>query len=400
MMIEHARPGNLADSLDSAMLERLHNLGDAGIVQLRAFVADPKEKADVRAGSIRALAVLQAEAAGELATLLKDREPKVRREVAHALAWLKSVDAIEPLIGALQDSDEATVVAAANALGQIGDARATQPLLSLLGKDGEVGTAARDALQSCGRQDLSSSLLPLLNSELPQVRARAAWLLAQFPNELATEKLISLRRDISPEVRSAAVRAIGGLRNDRYLDEIESALSDRNYEVRKSAIAALGSVGTERSARVLVRAFREDETVRIDAVRAMRSMKFESVVRLLIAALSDEDRIVRDNAAEALGTIGDVRASKALIDGLEKPERRLGYSAIIALGRLRAEGAVHVLATIVENGNIAMSLAAVWALGQIGTPEALEALRSAQNDPRREVRDTASESLRNVAKPE
>ena len=61
--------------------------------------------------------------------------------------------AVEPLIAALGDADEGVRKAAAEALGQIGDARAVEPLIGALkGRDDRVRKAAAGALEALGWQ--------------------------------------------------------------------------------------------------------------------------------------------------------------------------------------------------------------------------------------------------------
>src|ERR1700730_6296255 len=58
-------------------------------------------------------------------------EQKVRERVAEALVKIGSA-AVEPLLATLKDSDSLVQMAVAKALGQIGDARAVEPLIELI----------------------------------------------------------------------------------------------------------------------------------------------------------------------------------------------------------------------------------------------------------------------------
>jgi HEAT repeats/TIR domain/NACHT domain len=82
-----------------------------------------------------------------LLAALRDAEPDVRRAAAQALGDIGDARAVEPLLAALRDAEPDVRKAAAHALGDIGDARAVEALLAAL-HDGEPGVrmAAAQAL--------------------------------------------------------------------------------------------------------------------------------------------------------------------------------------------------------------------------------------------------------------
>ena len=72
----------------------------------------------------------------------------VRRLAAGALGELGDARAVEPLIAALKDESEVVRWSAARTLGELGNARAVEPLKELLGdEDAAVRTAAAEALK-------------------------------------------------------------------------------------------------------------------------------------------------------------------------------------------------------------------------------------------------------------
>lgn len=73
-----------------------------------------------------------ADRVGDLILDLKFGTPGVRSEAAHALGEIGDARAVDPLIDALQDEDRRVRERAARALGKIGDARAVGPLIEAL----------------------------------------------------------------------------------------------------------------------------------------------------------------------------------------------------------------------------------------------------------------------------
>ncbi len=84
---------------------------------------------------------------GLIKVLQTGAHPESREEAAEALGEIRDPKAVDPLIGALKDRDHEVREEAAEALGKIGDRRAAEPLNALLGDpDPKVRRAAESAL--------------------------------------------------------------------------------------------------------------------------------------------------------------------------------------------------------------------------------------------------------------
>ena len=82
---------------------------------------------------------------------LKDKDRGVRMNAANALGDIGDARAVEPLCIALKDSDWYVRINAACALGKIGDARAVEPLcIALVDKEQDVHAAALLVLDEMG----------------------------------------------------------------------------------------------------------------------------------------------------------------------------------------------------------------------------------------------------------
>jgi HEAT repeat protein len=84
---------------------------------------------------------------GLIKVLQTGAHPESREEAAEALGEIRDPRAVDPLIGALKDRDHEVREEAVEALGKIGDKRAVEPLNAVLGDpDPKVRRAAENAL--------------------------------------------------------------------------------------------------------------------------------------------------------------------------------------------------------------------------------------------------------------
>ena len=94
---------------------------------------------------------------------LEDKDEDARESVAEALGEIGDARAVEPLIQALEDKDRYVQRNAAGALGKIGDARAVEPLIQAL--EDEDRYIRRNATGSLGEIGDARAVEPL-NSEV------------------------------------------------------------------------------------------------------------------------------------------------------------------------------------------------------------------------------------------
>jgi HEAT repeat protein len=225
----------------------------------------------------------------------------------------------------LKDTDYWMRSSAAEALGNLGDARALDPLL------------------------------PLLNDTNHKVRNSAAGALGKLGDARAVDPLLPLLKDTDIWVRRSAAEALGNLGDARALDPLLLLLKDTDIWVRRSAAEALGNLGDARA---------------LDP---------------LLPLLKDTHIWVRRSAAEALGNLGDARALDPLLPLLKDTNDGVRYRAAEALGKLGDARAVDPLLPLLKDTDIWVRRSAAEALRRIGTPDALENLERAKqmgNDKR------------------
>ena len=201
-----------------------------------------------------------------------------RLEAAVNLGNMHSQDAVQPLIGAVQDSNEDVRLAAVTSLGRLGTAQGLGVLLDAL-EDGDQWTPGK--------------ILEILVSMGPGIES---------------EIIPRLTGDQSPKTRKLYVELCGHLRLLESIQPLQTLADDSDAEVRVAAAQALGMIG------------------------------HDSAVQTLIALLSDQERLVRASAARALGELGSMESLEILRQVLDDPDWQVRRNAAVSLSRLGPAG--------------------------------------------------------------
>ena len=284
-----------------------------------------------------------------------------------------SDDDLDKLIEDLEDEDEEVRNEAAEALGEIGDARAVGPLIQVM----------KDAV---------------VDGDEWEICEHAAYALAAIGDESAVEPLIQIMTDAAVDERFSVLQdaadALGVIGDERAVTPLIGVLdSVPSCFVRMSAMTALGAIGDEGAVDSLIevlgaefdqfgrpwgydaysRTETDDSGVHNCAAEALENLTGGPIVKCLIDALENDNYDVRRYAAVALGKIDDVRAVEPLIKVLgDEDEDEEVHDA-----------AKEALVTIAGRTRYEFVLGVGW------RPKAL-------GDDDRQVRDAAKEALRKL----
>ncbi len=208
---------------------------------------------DIQWQASGALAGLGTEGMDHLLSALKTRNKDIRLGVIEALGEIRDPRAVEPLIGLLGDKDNEVRWEAALALGEIADPRALGPLEGALrDPDRYVRYGSAIALEKMGW--------------CPDSPVDHAFLLA---GKQEWDALVYIGKDAIPSLDCAA--------------------KDRDGSIRLMAVRTLGRIGEEKAIPPLYRAIRDpDDQVRWEAVLA--SQKCGISPRYLPRALARRPR--------------------------------------------------------------------------------------------------------------
>ncbi len=333
---------------------------------------------------------------------------------------------VKPLIRALGDEDWNVREAAAQALGELGDARAVEPLIRALGdEDWNVSKTSETALVKlrdtqavklliCALGDKSwrgyefavwvlgelgdrRAVNPLIGILIDEdmdvdVRETTVWALGKLGDRRAVNPLIGILidEDMDVDIRETAVWALGKLGDKRAMNPLIRILEGEDADMRRVAAQALGELGDRRAVTPLTRIAIADKVLRVRwaAQRALDQLKDNQMiddkiphmhgiarwalgeltskqeVDSLIRALEGKEK--RRRAAEALGTLGDARATKPLIRALGGEDDDVREAAAQALGKLGDARAVEPLIRALGDKWGSVRRAAAQALEKLG----------------------------------
>jgi HEAT repeat protein len=238
-------------------------------------------------------------------------------------------------------------------------------------------------------------LVEQLGHEHFKVRVGAAFGLGKLRDPAAVQALAKALGDDRKEVRVEAAVALGKIGDPSAVDALAGALGDAKAEVRAAAAAALARIGGEPATATLLRALRKEDT-RLCAVRALGDLGEARAVDALVGMLGNPDLWVRADAAQALGMIGRPEALESLVKALrEDPSIR--SEAAIALGELADVRAEEALLPFAGDEDAETREAVARALARIAGPKSLDVLRKLGSDPEHGIRVWAGLGLWKLA---
>jgi len=299
------------------------------------------------------------------------------------------------LIEKLKEND----LSAIKMVGEIGDKRAVEPLsLILQDKDDNVRKAAADALGNIG----DAEAIPVLSKAL--VESEWCFIRDNMPERTEKEKeekeeaIIIAQTEKRSKFRGAIAEALGKIGDKSAIPSLQKEVAKVNdWRVQYCAINALANIGGAESAEVLIKAHALEyitaygnliEWKPQDAKNALVKIG-QPAVKPLIEALSNAKEYSsdeKDKMAAILGLIGDKSAVEALIQFLLRSDLNGGYdhakmTAAEALGTFKDPRAIEpLIKTYLIDTDARVRSWAIDALGEIGDTRAIDTLIKALED--------------------
>jgi HEAT repeat protein len=363
-----------------------------------------------------------------------------KRAIAKVLGKIGSVNALEPLMRELKECRRRQTElrnACVDALGEIGDERAVDLLIEVVGgKDKRSRCHAAEALGKIGDKRAVESLLKLLKDKSTDNRCYAAAALGELGEKSALPKLQKMWKDDKekegeknekePRVLQGVAFALVKLHNSKEAFEylLKGLMGGWKYGENYLSVKFLGKLGTKDVIKPLVnntgrigqrlRMLVREALTKIgspavkpllecmkggynpsrweDATLILGEIGDRNAVKPLIEVLKRGDVKARAYAAQGLGLIGDSRAVAPLIKALEEKDNMLVQYAAVALGRIGDEKAVNPLIKLLGSKNKYIRNMATTSLGQIG-PQAVEPLIAALKGATPEIKKGVAEAL-------
>lgn len=247
---------------------------------------------------------------------------------------------VRGLIRALRHRDAGIQYQAAEALGELRDPTAVEPLMHSLTGDRYAGIRwkAAEALARIGPPSVPF-LVRVLSHPEDDVRWMAAIALGEIGDPSSLDPLILLLSEEDRFVRSRAAFAISRF-GASAVDPLARALEEGGPSTRWGAAYALGKIGDPRGIDPLVRAIRDpDDEVLAEALSSLSGMGDPAIVRLL-HEMEGMDASELRRAAEALSELPDRSMRESVHRLLDRtlPETRAAIvSAMKGGGRRKSE---------------------------------------------------------------
>jgi HEAT repeat protein len=349
-------------------------------------IVDSLERAS--SDEIRPLALLLSWTDGDDAKRILTRllaRPDVRKEIVESIQRY-GVDVIDGLIAQLDAEDAETVECAIEALGRMGNSRAVEPLVRVMREGNAVTAAAASALAKIGDRRAFDELITLLGHESPAIRQAAAGAINSLGHPDTARRMAVLLQDENPAVRESAIRIAGYFGYPECADQMIRCSADPDDNVRRTALDHLPFLEDERVVPTLVHAAKTGASrVRASAVRALGETveaMSASVEETLLAAAADEDAWVRFEAARSLGRRRVDTAVTTLIGiALSDPAAQARIAASEALGAIGNAAALETLAPLTRSDDRDLARAALMSLAAMASDAAVPPILVAMSSP-------------------
>lgn len=341
--------------------------------QSEVRAADPTE---------RIRAVSSSRSAKALVRALTDPSPEVIRAAIRRLVEVEGARAIPALRSRLLSADFAVVPDIATALAQQQDTGAVDVALSGLSEEPYTRRlAAARALGILGDTRVTQPLRAALQDPIAGVRAAAVSALARVsPDDATAEECVELLSDRDAQVRLAATHALVRIRprSERHLARL---VDDPDALVRTEVARRIARLPESAAERLFGD---RDQVVRQTAALSAGGHQVPALERLLAGDRSSE---VRRAAARALGGMATEVAVEVLLRGIEDPDALVRAAALHALVRpLTRAGAVSRLSRELTSPRPERRRWTLYALAHLNASEASTDAWRLADDPEPEVR--------------
>ncbi len=221
---------------------------------------------------------------------------------------------VDGLIRALTTAESKDVrQLAAKALGELGDPRATEPLIRAL-RDRDI--LRTEVAVSLGQMGVPAVEVLIQAMADPEIRWGAVTALGAIGDKRAIEHIINVCTSVDSLLRGAAVIALGRIGGNRAVETlIYVAEKEEGFGIRRFAIEALGEIGGASAREALVRATKHpDASTREAAEEALKKIE-----------IGDAEAAVPQPAADQ-ATHTELALASVRCDGLYQSESSGEYS--------------------------------------------------------------------------
>ncbi len=247
----------------------------------------------------------------QLAALLADEDPDVRRRAAEDLGTCTGLAAVAALAAALEDDSKGVRDAAARSLQAIGGVNVARAIVEYLdAKNIVTRNLASELLMKLGSTSIPA-IIPYLEHPSQDTRKFAVDVLGLIGNEEPTQHLLPLLVDPDENVVVSTVEAFGNMKSVRSLPFLYEAY-DRDEYTRPAVAEALGKIGDPSASGFLMDRLRQSlVTVATDPltpfaiIEALGALGGDGVLAVLETVVMQVKGRVRSAVLLAIARISD-----------------------------------------------------------------------------------------------
>jgi HEAT repeat protein len=311
----------------------------------------------------------------------RSNDLKIRRAALRIIAYFGYPSGLQALLEAMRHPDERIRDAAIHGLPFLEDARAESALLEAASHpSARTRAAAMRALgQAPHRPENLAALHRGLRDGDSWVRYYAAQALGRLGDANATEGLIALLEDPAGQVRVGALDAPALLNDDRAISALSRAARAGDPDIRRAALVGLGVAKRAGSLPLILEALDDAEpATRLVAISALAKLETQAVLPALLRSTRDGEPSVRNAAVGYLAARHGQAATQELVGLLpDEPLRDLVLSSLA----IPVEGRIAGLLVALEDADERVAPLIVGALARMDRADAgaaiLDALRTA-----------------------
>ena len=336
-----------------------------------------------------------------------DPDRDVRKFAVDALAGMRLVAAETPLIRALFDPDNNVAMAAAEALGNLGASRATPHLVECVHKGPWLNYAAIKSLGQIGGEEALNALLEVDDHEDRIVLYHTIDALGRIGDPRATDKLIGLFESGDPALRPPVIQALSAvldtadeavvnragmrMKTEQMLDLLE----DTNPAVIRGTITLLGLFGASKAVPALARLYREGNASLFknleQALIRIGSRETGPLVRVLEDPAQPES--VKLAVLDCLARLKDTSVQPVLLEYLTTSSDTMKAGVLRTLGHIGTPDVLPILVKELNSDQEDVREGAVDGLEHMHDPAAVPALLTLAGDPSPTIRKKGAACL-------
>jgi HEAT repeat protein len=302
---------------------------------------------------------------------------------------------VGPLMQALDDQEVEVRVAAADALGELGDALAAEPLAVCA--ESEIPTERAAALRALARmptEALEPIIAPWLEEGTSEPRLVAALtVLGSAHVEGLEARVLELAANASGSIKRLALHAVANIPGSRAEVLLLRALADRDPSLQVEALDLLVRRGGRRVVTTLLALLNVTDSLRYHVIRALGHLEVQRAAEPLMALFPNAPLHEQLEILGALARLGVAESRPFLYDRLTHPQKEIRRAAVQALVDLAEPSDLEMFRGLAGDADWVLRGEAARALGRLDLPEARETLLDLVRDLEPTVAHTARTAL-------